>query len=59
MSADCIFGFQAVEELLESLDLEKSNYHMGLSKVSGGHTLFIDITNVLLGELFRSRVEID
>lgn len=26
--------FQAVEELLESLELEKSSYHMGLSKVS-------------------------
>lgn len=26
--------FQAVEELLESLELEKSNYHMGLSRVS-------------------------
>ena len=25
---------QAVEELLESLDLEKSSYHMGLSRVS-------------------------
>lgn len=27
-------SFQAVEELLESLELEKSSYHMGLSKVS-------------------------
>lgn len=27
-------AFQAVEELLESLELEKSSYHMGLSKVS-------------------------
>lgn len=26
--------FQAVEELLESLELEKSSYHMGLSRVS-------------------------
>lgn len=26
--------FQAVEELLESLDLEKNSYHMGLSRVS-------------------------
>lgn len=30
----CSAGFQAVEELLESLELEKSNYHMGLSRVS-------------------------
>lgn len=29
----CVF-IQAVEELLESLDLEKSSYHMGLSRVS-------------------------
>lgn len=29
---------QAVEELLESLDLEKSSYHMGLSRVSNAHT---------------------
>lgn len=29
----CAFT-QAVEELLESLDLEKSSYHMGLSRVS-------------------------
>lgn len=28
------FSLQAVEELLESLDLEKSSYHMGLSRVS-------------------------
>lgn len=28
-------GFtKVVEELLESLDLEKSNYHMGVSRVS-------------------------
>lgn len=26
-------SLQAVEELLESLDLEKSSYHMGLSRV--------------------------
>lgn len=30
----CSAGFQAVEELLESLELEKSSYHMGLSRVS-------------------------
>lgn len=30
----CSATFQAVEELLESLELEKSNYHMGLSRVS-------------------------
>lgn len=30
----CSAAFQAVEELLESLELEKSNYHMGLSRVS-------------------------
>lgn len=30
----CCAGFQAVEELLESLELEKSSYHMGLSRVS-------------------------
>lgn len=30
----CSAGFQAVDELLESLELEKSNYHMGLSRVS-------------------------
>lgn len=29
-----LFAFQAVEELLESLELEKSSYHMGLSRVS-------------------------
>lgn len=41
---DCCFScsFQAVEELLESLELERSSYHLGLSKVStynpaGGH----------------------
>lgn len=27
-------SLQAVEELLESLELEKSSYHMGLSRVS-------------------------
>lgn len=31
--------FQAVEELLESLELEKSSYHMGLSRVSNAFTL--------------------
>lgn len=30
----CVCVFQAVEELLESLELEKSSYHMGLSRVS-------------------------
>lgn len=31
----CMCGFtKVVEELLESLDLEKSNYHMGVSRVS-------------------------
>ena len=30
--------FQAVEELLESLDLENSSYHMGLSRVSNTYT---------------------
>lgn len=30
----CMFVFQAVEELLEFLELEKSSYHMGLSRVS-------------------------
>lgn len=30
----CSAALQAVEELLESLELEKSNYHMGLSRVS-------------------------
>lgn len=39
LSPDCFFfcfpaAFQAVQELLESLELEKSSYHMGLSKVS-------------------------
>lgn len=33
----CAFT-QAVEELLESLDLEKSSYHMGLSRVSNAIT---------------------
>lgn len=33
----CVFA-QAVEELLESLDLEKSSYHMGLSRVSNATT---------------------
>lgn len=33
----CSAASQAVEELLESLDLEKSNYHMGLSRVSPVH----------------------
>lgn len=33
----CAFT-QAVEELLESLDLEKSSYHMGLSRVSNATT---------------------
>lgn len=37
--------FQAVEELLEFLELEKSNYHMGLSRVSG-HT-FTLITGIV------------
>uniref|UniRef100_A0A8C0IPG1 Myosin XVIIIA n=1 Tax=Chelonoidis abingdonii TaxID=106734 RepID=A0A8C0IPG1_CHEAB len=32
--ADSPLSLQAVEELLESLDLEKSSYHMGLSRVS-------------------------
>ncbi len=31
-------SLQAVEELLESLELEKSSYHMGLSRVSNTHT---------------------
>lgn len=31
--ADASPSPQAVEELLESLDLEKSSYHMGLSRV--------------------------
>lgn len=36
----CMCAFiQAVEELLESLDLEKSSYHMGLSRVSNANTL--------------------
>jgi len=30
----CLCVFQAVEELLEFLELEKSSYHMGLSRVS-------------------------
>lgn len=30
---DTFPSLQAVEELLESLDLEKSSYHMGLSRV--------------------------
>lgn len=30
---DALPSPQAVEELLESLDLEKSSYHMGLSRV--------------------------
>lgn len=29
-----MFVFQAVEELLEFLELEKSSYHMGLSRAS-------------------------
>lgn len=34
IKSKCFFCFfQAVEELLESLDLEKSSYHMGLSRV--------------------------
>lgn len=32
-SRDTSPSLQAVEELLESLDLEKSSYHMGLSRV--------------------------
>ena len=32
-SPDTSHSLQAVEELLESLDLEKSSYHMGLSRV--------------------------
>lgn len=32
-SPDTSPSLQAVEELLESLDLEKSSYHMGLSRV--------------------------
>lgn len=36
LSAHYLFCFlQAVEELLESLELEKSSYQMGLSRVSG------------------------
>lgn len=35
----CVLAFtQAVEELLESLDLERSSYHMGLSRVSNATT---------------------
>lgn len=50
---------QAVEELLESLELEKSSYHMGLSRVSTQiHTHTVHILQFVLSHVKHQGMQV-